>query len=493
MAKFSHSAGYLEDEKSRHLSRLLHAGTFAMQQAALAGDTDVGLYPRAGEMRNAYMPGETPTGGKVSLFEARVRQTVLAPVWEDSVRKSAMAPLRETIRLDGYEDRIIEWERSLDGNGRSTVPFLTPILQNQAIDGIAFVQVDLPVVLGSDGLPVQRSSGDDDAEGIRPYCVPVAAGDFDPLSVISVAGRVVLLGCAVYQESSFRDENGKETQLATWREYRLTEAGVEFRDHELKEAKRDAEVDRITGWSPVQPLGSETNLQRIPFEPFTADFSAMTFRGKPPYARPAELAAAAYRKRGDKDDLGREIARLRFHQTHVEADKDGNPKLKMGANFYFNENEGSMTVLESSGSAMAELRADLTEDENAIRAANRSIAAERVSGEMTAMEVGLRALEGGTFQEVQTEVNRVAYMSLLRTLEIMGGIEPSGGTVAWDYESVRMLSSATLNRAAHLVETPGDDGEPLLPVSTLLHMEKAAGNLPENFDIEKAIAGTLGT
>ena len=490
MAPFPHSSGYVEDQAARELSRLLEAGQEAVQAAALAGNKALGMYPRAGESRDAYLPGESPVGGKATLYEARVRQAVLSPIYAESVEKCASGPLREAITLDGWGPKITEWEQDLDGSGNSTRPFLTDVLPCQAFDGIHFVLVDLETV--DAGRAANRSEGDDDRAGLRPYAVPILAADFDPLSSTFIGGQLLLTGCAIYQEATARGPEGEELQSAAWREFRLTESGVVVRDHVLKKADRTADVDKLADWRKVRPIGSG-ELARIPVVAFRGDFKAPFFRGQPPYSGAASLAAGTFRSRAEKDDFRREIARLRLHQNHVALDERQNPKLQMQGNVLYNTGDGTAKVLESTGSALRELRADLTEDEKAVRSACNATAVEGVTGAVTAFEVGVRAIEGGTRQEVQTQINAAAYRRLLETMEIMGGVDPSGGTVSWQYESLGMLSDPTLARMHDLTMQPGPDGRPLLPLSTYLYLERAAGKLPENFDIEAAVAGTLTT
>lgn len=477
-----------------------------MQAAALDG---VDMWPRAGETRPAYLPNETGARGtsltasssteQVTRYQDRVRQSVLVPVWWDAVRRTSMAPLRETVTLNGWSSDIDKWALDLDGIGRSKEMILMEILGEQAVNGIHFVLVDLDTVpdeTGPAGEPVTRSMGDDDRAGMRPFAVTLEAGDFDPLAIAKIKGETVLTGCAVYQEKTARKETedgslGEEKKSASWREYRLTGEGVEARDHVLKEADREAEVEEVLEWQPVRPLGTG-KLDRILVTPFYGDFESGPFRGRPPYAAAAEMAASAWRKRSDRDALARQNALLRFFFNHTEIDDQGNTNLKMQMSAIYNTGEGSAEVLETSGNALKILGEGVAEDENAIRTAVRSIAAEKVTGApITAMESGLRGLEAGTYQEVVTQGNARQFALLLQTFEIMGGLTASGGTVEWRYESVRMLSGSTLDRMKTLVETPGPDGEPLFPLSSYLHLERSAGNLPETFDIDKAIAGTL--
>lgn len=501
--RFEHSSGYVEDEARRIYPRILRDGTSAAQAAAAAHQI---MWPKPGEMRDYYLAQESPSpstivpgpttigqaSGKLSIYDDRVRNSVMPPVWWSAVSNAALAPIREPITLDGWSPKIDEWTSNIDGSGRNLKQFMLQVLSLQAVDGIAFGLTDLDPA----GDSASRSLGEDDRAGRRPYAVVLSSCDVDPIAVGRIAGETVLVKCGVYQESTSRPggATSKESKSAVWRifELRPGDGGqVWSQDLQLKEPDRESEIAGETAWRQVRAMGAGV-LSRLPITPFYGDFWSGPYRAKPPYLSPAELAIAAFRKRSEKDAYGREVSRFRVFQNHVPVDKQGNPKTKMLANFLYSPREGTAATLETNGAALRELREDLRDDEQAVRSAARSIAAESTSGDITATEIGLRGMESGTYQEVVTQGNAQSIAWMLRDFESLGGVkEAKGATVSWPYKSVRSLSDETLERLYGLAKELDEKGDPLLPLSTLLWLERAAGNVPEKLDITKAIDGRL--
>lgn len=486
---FQHSTGYHEDQVFRELPRTLVSGSHGMREAARAGRY---MWPHAGENHPYYLPGEPGSpglGSNMSAFLNRVRHSSLRNVWLDSVKRSALAPMREPITWVNWPDRLMQWLLSMDGTAGKTVEqYMMGVLLNQAFDGIHFTLAELPLVVDDDGKPFKRSAAEDDKRGIRPYCVPLLAADVDPLAIDQIGAETVLMAAGVYLEDtcSSWDPLKSETKTALWRVYALeSHAGdyrVQAKDYPLVKPERDAPINEkeITEWRPIVPQGSGTVLRRIPLVPFYDDFMTGPFRGRPQYGEAAETQATAFRKRSEKDDDGRRM-RDRVFQNHVKLDEDDKPTYQMMKDFLYTSGEGSATGLYPTGNALKAKSEDLLADEQYIKDACRAVGARTTTGVVSATEIGLIGLESGTHTEATTSGNRASLATLAGFLMTLGGQIGEPGEVEWPFKAQKALSPEALERFRKLCE------QGKITVESYIELEKLAGNVPRSVEIDTRI------
>lgn len=489
MAQFQHSAEYLRDRERRKACRVLADGIERLRSEAEAG---YGMWPRHGEMLDAYAPEESPIGGRVTRWKARLRESTIRNVWSDAVREGALSPFRHQIQLDGWSEEVEAWQWYI-GGGKTLPAYMRTSAVNKAVDGIHLTLVELPSVRDDDGEPVERTLGADRRAGIRPYWVPILADHFDPLDVTPEG---VLLAGAVYltlgRPEGWRPGRDEDKRHAAWRLYEATKEGVIYTTFPLEEADPDADVDdkEISGPFKVAPLGSNT-LDEIPIVPFYADWSLPAYRAAPPFADAADVQMGAWRKRSDKDNQARKTARSRAFQSGVNVDESGNPRQQFQHDVIWSESpQADAKILETSGAALKALREDLEDDEEHIRQACRSIRARRTTGEITATEIGMVGLMTSSYQEAVVVGDTHSIRKTLELTELLGGLAPSGGTVSWRHDAFSSVSRETLDRVFGAVK------EGILPLEAWLRLETRGGGLPEDYgadEVLKLIGGPPGS
>lgn len=486
MPPFQHSPAYEEDSEERRDCRLLADGVKRLRKEALGNR---GMWPRAGELKDAYLPDERSRSAGAGLYagtryELRVQESTIRNVWYDAVKEGSLAPFRHAIQLDGWGPEIEEWVKAI-GSGKTLSAYMRTPAVEQAVDGIHLTLVELPEIREEDGAPRVRTLGDDRRAGIRPYWIPIRADHFDP---IEVTAQGDLLVCAVYLSKSLGLEPGipglvKKKRRSVWRVYELRADGVWYYEHILKEPDPYAEIDEKQPgqWLPVRPLGSGA-LDRIPIVPAYGDWSMSAYRARPPYRDVADTQMGCWRKRSYKDDLGRRTARSRVFQSGVEVDVAGNPLKQFDGDLMWAEKEGAdAKVVETSGQALEALRADLLDDEEYIHEACRSVRARRSTGEITATEIGLVGLMTSSYQESVVVGNTHSIRTLLELTEVMGGVPPSGGTVEWRHDTFSPVAESTLERIGG---KGGAVERGQFSLEGWLRLEQRAGGLPEDFSFE---------
>lgn len=482
---FQHSPGYLEDFEKRRTPRALAGGVQRLRQLALEG---WGMWPRAGEDRSEREASNSRRrSSRGDLFEQRVKMSTLRNVWFDAVKDGAWSPFRHAIQLEGWSPELQDgvpatgesparppWTDSISAGMTIDQYMKIPTLE-QAVDGIHFTLVDLPIVKGPGGEPKPRSRLDDDVQGIRPFWVPVPADHFDPL--IYDFSRNLLILCGVFLKKEHEGE-------AVWRLYRLVEEEevrrVETRDLILEEPRLDAPIVSMGPWLEILPLGAG-QLSAIPIVPYYGNWDAPPFRAGPPFRDAADVNIGTWRKRSDKDDLARRTARPRTFQSGVDVDKDDNPRHQMRWDYLYSTKEGAdAKMLETTGAALAALRADVIDDEEYIRQSVHAIQASKITGgPRSATEVNLEGIEAASYRESVIVGNTESIAQTLRFTEELGGISLSGGTVSWRHDVISPVAEATLQRLREMHK------EGKFSTEGLLELERRSGGLPEDFNFER--------
>lgn len=454
-----------EDDKEHELAYALRKGVPAMRAAARKwrfmrpNEGELEIVPLGGpEISGTQYEGvpssQTTESGEFTIYELRVDRSTMHNVWADSIRDTARLPFRSRIVTEGWdtelvgearkntEGKLVEevpgWVDNLDGEGRSLDEWAAEAFEHALFEGIAFGFVDND----------PRSFPDPESRrrhGARPYCTMLRRKDirwmvietgpgmipriravaFDqPIRTVSVedpdawqdestpAIKVVIAGDEVL------DDNGNRVSTTPVRVRVYVEQANGEYEHDTS---RDAEI---------RPDNPQDRMIDVPLVPLYGR-RLSPFRGLCPYLDSATLQQSIWLQSSELDQKAREAALGWLHESGVPGEIPGqsqkverqNPNLRYRS---ATDPQAKLTLVESRGETLKELRAMIEWKAEQIRASHNQLRSERPTAPVTAREITLEGVQASSALEMMVVFQEAGWKRILDLMALLGGLSARG-------------------------------------------------------------------
>lgn len=428
-----------QDAEARKLERALIGGTKEMRAQ---GQTFTPKYD--GEDAGAY--------------KTRLDGTFLFNAFETAVRANVGKVLsRDIVLNDDVPLEIAELTPNIDGQGRNLTAFALDAFREALIDGISFIFVDFPEILGKfDQAPLLS---DQMAQSARPSAILYQADQIIGFIHANIGGIEQLTQVRIHEivtESSGR-----------WGEIQVEQIRVLNRGS--FEIWRKPDKD----WIMVKE--GVTSLEYIPIVPvYTNRIGFM--RGYPPLKALAELNLEHWISSSDQRKA---LTFARFAMMVFTGVMPGTVS-KVGPDIVveLQEPNAKWGKIESSGDGIEDGRLDLEALENKMQHAGMSIQVQDAKGDITATAASINS------EEINAALLAAAGAledSLDQMLQIMADYMglPDGGSVSVNKQFGRRKSTATVQDLTLLYSSGLLDGD------TVLSELKQRGDLSEDLDLKE--------
>lgn len=424
-----------EDAEARKLERALIGGTKEMRAQ---GQTFTPKYE----------------GEDLGAYKTRLDGTFLFNAFETAVKASVGKVLsRDIVLNDDVPLEIAELTPNIDGQGRNLTAFALDAFREALIDGVSFVFVDFPEILGKfDQAPLLS---DQIAQGARPS------------TILYQADQII----------GFKHENGELTQVriheiitepsGQWGEVQIEQIRVLNRGSFEIWQKPDKD------WIMVKE--GATSLNYIPIVPVYTNRKGF-MRGHPPLKSLAELNLEHWISSSDQRKA---LTFARFAMMVFTGVMPGTVS-KVGPDIVveLQEPNAQWGKIESSGNGIEAGRLDLEAIEDKMQHAGMAIQVQDAKGNVTAEAAALNS------EEINSALMAAAGAledSLDQMLQIMAdylGL-PSGGSVTVNKQFGRRKSTATVQDLTLLYSNGILDGD------TILSELQKRGDLGDDLDLEE--------
>lgn len=253
-------------EHKRALPRALMGGTSAMRAA--------------GEMFMPRHKSETAT-----VYSTRLNSTTLFNAFKDCVLKQVGKLFSQPIICnDDVPPMLVTLCENIDGQGRAVTPFGMDVLTHAMVDGVAYILVDAPHVEEREdeegANPSLVTMADQIAQGVRPYCVLVTAGQVlgwrsEDVGGVHKVTQLRIRECSVEEDGDYGEREVERVRV-------LYPGGYEVWERVRVAGQATVEYQLIETGS--------TTLTDIPIVPVYTNRTAF-MEGEPPLSALAELNA----------------------------------------------------------------------------------------------------------------------------------------------------------------------------------------------------------
>lgn len=398
-------------------------------------------------------------GEDVESYKIRLNCTFLFNAFAEAVRSSAGKVLsRDVILNDDVPGEIAALAPNIDGQGRNLTAFALDAFVDAMSDGLSFIFVDFPEILGQFDKPPLLS--DQIAQNARPYAILYKADQIIGFKHANIEG--------FEQPTQIRIHEIVTEPSGDWGEIQIEQIRVLNRGS--FELWRENDKDE---W--VMFKEGRTSLTYIPIVPFyTHRTGFMT--GTPPLKSLAELNLEHWISSSDqrKALTFARFAMMVFTGVQTGAIQKVGPDVVVE----LAEPNAKWGKIESSGSGIADGRLDLEALENKMQHAGMTINIQDAQGNITAMAAAINS------DDVNAPLMALAG-ALEDTLDQMLQIFadylglPDGGSATVNKQFGRRKSTATVQDFILLGNAGYLDGQ------TILTELKQRGDLSEDLDLEE--------
>lgn len=433
-----------QDAEARKLERALIGGTKEMRAQ---GQTFTPKYE----------------GEDLGVYKTRLDGTFLFNAFETAVRANVGKVLsRDIVINDDVPLEIAELTPNIDGQGRNLTAFALDAFREALIDGVSFIFVDFPKILGvvdEDGNPIRPLLSDQIAQAARPSAILYQADQIIGFKHENIGG--------IEQVTQVRIHEIVTEPSGEWGEAQIEQIRVLNRGSFEIWRKPDKE------WVMVKE--GVTSLEYIPIVPvYTNRIGFM--RGYPPLKALAELNLEHWISSSDQRKA---LTFARFAMMVFTGVMPGTVS-KVGPDIVveLQEPNAQWGKIESSGNGIEAGRLDLEALENKMQHAGMAIQVQDAQGDITATAASINS------EEINSALLAAAGAledSLDQMMQIMAdylGL-PDGGSVTVNKQFGRRKSTATVQDLTLLYNSGLLDGD------TILTELQKRGDLSEDLDLEE--------
>lgn len=454
-----------EDDQAHALATALRKGVPAMREAARRGEF---MRPNEGELELVPLGGDpdleanyegvslaASDRSEFTIYDLRVDRSTMPNVWADSIRDTARLPFRSRIILKGWDTELAGetitdedgevtsdvqgWVDNLDGEGRSLDEWAAEAFEHALFEGIAFGFVDND----------PRSFPDPESRrrhGARPYCTLIRRKDLQWMiletgpsmvpRIRAVAFNQPIREVSVDDPNAWMDETtpaikvviaGEETlDPETGRLLRSTPVRVrvyvEQQNGEYEhDPARDAEI------RPENPLDRLIDVPLIPLYGKRLG----PWRGESPYLDSATMQQAIWVHCSEMQQKARDVALGWLHESGVggqlpnasQSVQRANPNMRYRSS---TEPNAKLTIVESRGETLKELRALVEWFSQQIQSSHNQIRSERPTAPVTAREITLEGVQASSALEMMVVFQERAWKLILDLMALLGGLGARG-------------------------------------------------------------------
>lgn len=398
-------------------------------------------------------------GEDVESYKTRLNCTFLFNAFAESVRSSAGKVLSRDVILNAdVPSQIVDLAPNIDGQGRNLTAFALDTFVDAMSDGLSFIFVDFPEIIGQFDKPPLLS--DQIAQNARPYAILYKADQIIGFKHANIEGFEQLTQIRIHEIVT--EPSGD------WGEIQIEQIRVLNRGSFELWRKNDKDE-----W--ILFKSGATSLQYIPIVPFyTHRTGFMT--GTPPLKSLAELNLEHWISSSDqrKALTFARFAMMVFTGVQTGAIQKVGPDVVVE----LAEPNAKWGKIESSGSGIADGRLDLEALENKMQHAGMTINIQDAQGNITAMAAAINS------DDVNAPLMALAGAledTLDQMLQIFAdylGLK-DGGSATVNKQFGRRKSTATVQDLILL------HGAGLLDGGTVLSELKQRGDLSEDLDLEE--------
>lgn len=398
-------------------------------------------------------------GEDAESYKIRLNCTFLFNAFAEAVRSSAGKVLsRDVILNDDVPGEIAALAPNIDGQGRNLTAFALDTFVDGMTDGLSFIFVDFPEIIGQFDKPPLLS--DQIAQNARPYAILYKADQIIGFKHSNIEGFEQLTQIRIHEIVT--EPSGD------WGEIQIEQIRVLNRGSFELWRKNDKDE-----W--VLFRNGVTSIKYIPIVPFyTHRTGFMT--GTPPLKSLAELNLEHWISSSDQRKA---LTFARFAMMVFTGVQSG-AIAKVGPDVVVElaEPNAKWGKIESSGSGIADGRLDLEALENKMQHAGMTINIQDAQGNVTAMAAAINSDDvnapllalAGALEDTLDQMLQIFadYMGL-----------PDGGSATVNKQFGRRKSTATVQDLILLYNAGILDGD------TVLSELKQRGDLSEDLDLEE--------
>lgn len=367
---------------------------------------------------------------------------------------------------DDIPPEILEHFENIDLAGRHLDTFARDVAEDAQVDGHAHILVEFPRLAVGEAATLD----DERKSGARPYWISLKKQDVVRFRTATIAGKVTLTQFAYVEPSSEPDDEGfEEAEVLRVRQYTLTPTGVVL------------DVWRQTGEGWDQEVEKEelkVNGDPLKVIPVSTVYTGRTgyMQSDPPLEDLAHENVLHFQVRSDRQNS------LHICGTPIPVfiGRENTDKvLEVGSNTGIDlPTGGDAKYLEPTGSALSEMREELSDIEQRMAAMGLSMLVRQTRAAETAEAKRMDKSEGDSqlsaaARDLEDALEEAAgFHAMWMGLDSGGSLE-----VNRDFESTP-LDASTLQVLATMV------GDGKLSIETLWDLMVAGELLPDGFDPE---------
>lgn len=428
-----------QDAESRKLERALIGGTKEMRAQ---GQTFTPKYE----------------GEDLGTYKTRLDGTFLFNAFETAVRANVGKVLsRDIVINDDVPLEIVELTPNIDGQGRNLTAFALDAFREALIDGVSFIFVDFPEILGKfDQAPLLS---DQIAQAARPSAILYQADQIIGFKHANIGG--------IEQVTQIRIHEIVTEPSGQWGEVQVEQIRVLNRG--------SFEIWRKPDKDWIMAHGGKTSLEYIPIVPvYTNRIGFM--RGYPPLKALAELNLEHWISSSDQRKA---LTFARFAMMVFTGVMPGTVS-KVGPDIVveLQEPNAQWGKIESSGNGIEAGRLDLEALENKMQHAGMAIQVQDAHGNVTAEAAALNSEEINSALMAAAGALEDSVDQMFQIMADYLGL-PSGGSVTVNKQFGRRKSTATVQDLTLLYSNGILDGD------TILTELQKRGDLSEDLDLEE--------
>lgn len=436
------SPAFESDHELRAAPLALAEGLEALKRDAISSSTAYGRFKRVGDGAQRWTwPGTgemelVESGGQkdITLFQRKIDGARLDNVWKESLLATAATPFTATPTIDGWPASMSNFDQAVDDQGRDLLTFWADAFWLKLVSGIHYILVDKPEELGENA-----------------YWTSIPAANVLDAAVKLVNGRIRLIETRIALQTETEESRnaGFGTDPDIWPEpkiepiirvYRVSEfvpqrsiketertlgeeaaGAVHFREAEKRDFGNEKKWVWIRDWRPL--VANSGVFTEIPLYPLYGGRRVGPYRGTPNFLDTASSQMSLWRKVIDYDERERCDSRNVIAFEGAQAgDVTGNRSevfLPEGA---------TANLLETTGEALAALRASQAELRQSIRIGNhRPILSQPTF--RTATEIMAYHLSASSELEMLVLIDLASIKLALDAVALLNGDDPGEGTV----------------------------------------------------------------
>lgn len=463
-------------EHRHELPRALRAGTPAMQEAAI--DHSKWMWPLNGELTIVPLAANDPSAGgkhvhgENTVFDLRVRNSVLPDAWMSTIEQAAALPFANRIQLTGFDvelagedvtdasgqmvKRTPGWVDNIDGEGQTFDQWAAGAYLESMVNGVAFGFTDMDS--RSFNLVAARK-----AAGGRPYLTLIKRSDLVWMVLEQTPAGKRLAAVAFRQPITKHDfSNPNDRKNKTTPAIKVVIAGRVDEDGTIvpvttqlwvEDSEGDFIQDATKDGKITPPLQADAkDFLDIPLRPLYGRRTG-PWTGESPYIRTADLAAELWRLSSQASQAAMELSLAYLFETGVPpiAKETGgenavpiNPESTTARYRSSTFENAKLTWAQQNPEAVEALDRRVATKTSELEKAHRALDSDRTAGPVTAREINVQEVHSSGELENRVIWHEAGWNQILTDFAILGGHSLRGrvsishdfGLPAEDFESL---------------------------------------------------------